>query len=164
MPRHPNIMAPAQTFVTICNPGDDKPVVCGSLHAFLPNGTLASHIEKNNKSGERIPLSRKALWCHQMTAAIAHTHFVAHTYHMDIKPGNFLLDAHFRLVLIDWEQSDAFVTTAAPEIDGTWDVEQVPAAAAAAENTTTTLRYTKYTGPERRNMPETTPGDNGWNV
>lgn len=159
MPRHPNIMAPAQTFVTIRKSGDDRPVVCGSLYPFLPNGTLASHIEKNNKSGERIPLSRKALWCYQMAAAIAHTHFVAHTYHMDIKPGNFLLEADFHLVLIDWEQSDAPVTTAAPEIDGTWDVEEVP-----AEDPTTTLRYTKYTGPERRNMPETTPGDNGWNV
>ena len=159
MPCHPNIMSPAQTLVIICKPGDDRPVVCGSLHPFLPNGTLASHIEKNKKSGERIPLSRKALWCYQMAAAIAHTHFVAHTYHMDIKPGNFLLDADSHLVLIDWEQSDAPITTAAPEVDGTWDVEEVP-----AENTTTTLRYTKYTGPERRNMPETTPGDNGWNV
>lgn len=70
-----------------------------------------------------------------------------------------MLDADFHLVLIDWEQNDAPVTTAAPEIDGTWDVEEV-----LAENATPTLRYTKYTGPERRNMPETTPGGNGWNV
>lgn len=31
----------------------------------------------------------------------SHTHFVAHTYHMDINPGNFLLDADSSLVLID---------------------------------------------------------------
>ncbi|PVH69878.1 hypothetical protein DL98DRAFT_438076, partial [Cadophora sp. DSE1049] len=43
-----------------------------------------------------------------------------------------------------------------PEIDGTWDVEEIPAEGA--------LRYTKYTGPERRNMPVTTPGGNGWNA
>ncbi|KAI9748037.1 MAG: hypothetical protein M4579_007326 [Chaenotheca gracillima] len=92
-------------------------------------------------------------------AAVAHTHFVAHTYHMDIKPRNLLLDADLNLVLIDWEQSDAPVTTAAPEIDSTWDVEEIP-----AEGLTTTLRYSKYTGQERRNMPVTTPGDNGWNV
>jgi len=159
MPRHPNIMAPAQTLVTTSKPGNDRPFVCGSLYPFLPNGSLASHIEKNNESGERIPLSCKAQWCYQMASAIAHTHFVAHTYHMDIKPGNFLLDADYSLVLIDWEQSDAPVTTAAPEIDGTWDVEEIP-----GEGLTTTLRYTKYTGPERRNMPVTTPGDNGWNV
>ena len=159
MPPHPNIMAPAKALVTICKNGDDMPVVCGTLHEFFPNGNLGSHIEKSNDSGERIPLSRKALWCYQMAAAIAHTHFVARTYHMDIKPGNFMLDANNHLVLIDWEQSDAPVTTAAPEIDGTWDVEEIP-----AEDQTTTLRYTKYTGPERRNMPENTPGNNGWNV
>ncbi|KAI1175975.1 kinase-like domain-containing protein [Nemania sp. FL0916] len=158
MPRHPNIIGPAQIVVTICKHGDDRPFVCGSLYPFLPNGSLASHIEKNNASGERIALSCKAQWCYQMAAAVAHTHFVAHTFHMDLKPGNFLLDADSSLVLIDWEQSDAPVTTAAPEIDGTCDVEEIPA------GSTTTLRYIKYTGPERRNMPITTPGDNGWNV
>ena len=159
MPPHPNIMVPAHSLVTICKPGDDRSVVRGTLHAFLPNGDLGSHIEENNDSGTRIPLSRKALWCYQMAAAIAHTHFVAHTYHMDVKPGNFLLDADLHLVLIDWEQSDAPITTAAPEIDGSWDVEEI-----TAEDQTNTLRYTKYTGPERRNMPETMPGSSGWNV
>ncbi|KFY34393.1 hypothetical protein V494_06808 [Pseudogymnoascus sp. VKM F-4513 (FW-928)] len=94
-----------------------------------------------------------------MAAAVAHTHFVAHTYHMDIKPGNFLLDEERNLVLIDWEQSGAPVTTAAPEIDGTWDVQEIP-----MEGQRNTLQYTKYTGPERRNMPINTPGNNGWNV
>jgi serine/threonine protein kinase len=159
MPRHPNIMAPAQILVTICKPGDDRPFVCGSLYPFLPNGSLASYIEKSDESGERISPSYKAYWCYQMVAAIAHTHFVAHTYHMDIKPDNFLLDTNFNLTLIDWEQCDASITTAAPEIDGTWDVEEIPAEVPTA----TTLRYTKYIGPDRRNMPATTPGDNGWN-
>ncbi|KAI1076824.1 kinase-like domain-containing protein [Whalleya microplaca] len=158
MPRHPNIMPPAQTLVTICKPGDDKPFVCGSLYPLLPNGSLDKHIERSNESRERIPLSCKAKWCYQMAAALAHTHFVAHTYHMDIKPGNFLLDADSNLVLIDWEQCDAPISTAAPEIDGTWDVEEIP------EDQTTTLRYTKYTGPDRRNMPLTTPGESGWNT
>ena len=45
----------------------------------------------------------------QMAAAVEHTHLVAHTYHMDIKPGNFLLDEDSNLVLIDWEQSRAHV-------------------------------------------------------
>ena len=160
MPPHPNIMTPAKALVTICKTGDDRPVVCGTLHALLPNGNLGSHIESNNDAGERIPPSCKALWCYQMALAIAHTHFVAHTYHMDIKPGNFLLNANHHLVLIDWEQIDAPITTAAPEIDGTWDVKEIP----AAEGTTPTLRYTKYTGPARRNMPESTPGSSGWNV
>lgn len=158
MPRHPNIIAPAQSLVTVCKPGDDRPFVCGTLYPFLPNGNLAGHIQRNNASAKRISLLRKVQWCYQMVVAIAHTHFVAHTYHMDIKPGNFLLNADYSLVLIDWEQSDTPITTAAPEIDGTWDVEEIPV------GLTTALRYTKYTGPERRNMPVTTPGDNGWNV
>ncbi|OBT84648.1 hypothetical protein VE02_07064 [Pseudogymnoascus sp. 03VT05] len=78
---------------------------------------------------------------------------------MDVKPGNFLLDEDSNLVLIDWEQNGAPVTTAAPEIGGTWDVEEIP-----SEGQNTTLRYTKYTGPERRNMPMTTQGNHGWNV
>lgn len=90
-----------------------------------------------------------------MTAAVAHTHLVAHTFHMDIKPGNFIIDDNNNVVLIDWEQSDAPVSTAAPEIDGTWDVEQMPDGS---------LLYKKYTGLERRNMPESTPGHSGWNI
>jgi serine/threonine protein kinase len=156
MPSHPNIMSPTQTLVTICKQGDDRPFVCGSLYPFIPKGTLASNIEQSNHYGRRIPLSQWAQWCYQMAAAIAHTHHVAHTYHMDIKPGNFLLDEDSNLVLIDWEQSDAPVTTAAPEVDGTWDVEEI-----RSEGQNTTLRYTKYTGPERRNMPITTPGNHG---
>jgi serine/threonine protein kinase len=156
LPPYPNIMAPTQTLVTICKHGDDRPFVCGSLYPFIPNGTLASNIDQSNQYDRKIPPSQKAQWCYQMAAAVAHTHFVAHTYHMDIKPGNFLLDEDSNLVLIDWEQSDAPVTTAAPEIDGTWDVEEIPGEGA--------LRYTKYTGPERRNMPLTTPGNSGWNT
>ena len=61
MPPHLNIMAFAHFLVTICKPGDDRPVVCGTLYAFLSNGNLDRHIEKNNESRERIPLSRNAL-------------------------------------------------------------------------------------------------------
>ncbi|EPE34282.1 Protein kinase-like (PK-like) [Glarea lozoyensis ATCC 20868] len=159
MPRHPNIMAPAQTLVTVCKPGDTVPFVCGTLYPVLSNGDLAAYIEKSNETGQRIPATKKAKWCYQMAAAVAHTHFDAKTYHMDLKPGNFLIDNDWNLVLIDWEQSDAPVTTAAPEIDGTWDVEEVQ-----VQNSKTFLQYTNYTGPERKNMPDTTPDDNGWNV
>ncbi|CAG8961774.1 hypothetical protein HYFRA_00006317 [Hymenoscyphus fraxineus] len=147
MPPHPNIMKPAQILVTVSRSGDDRPIVCGSLYPFLQNGTFASHIQMN-----------KAQWCYEMASAIAHTHLVAHTYHMDIKPGNFRLDDNNNLVLIDWEQNDALVTTAAPEVDGTWDVEQT------GEGETSTLQYKEYSGPKRRNMPLTTPGDKGWNT
>ncbi|KAH8744314.1 kinase-like domain-containing protein [Diaporthe sp. PMI_573] len=163
MPGHPNILPPPQNLVTVSRPVANTPVVCGSLYPFYPNGSLAGKIEESNAAGKRIPLLLKAQWCHQMAAALAHTHFVARTYHMDVKPGNFILDEDSNLVLIDWEQSDAPVTTAAPEIDGTWDAEEVQVQAADGMSSKA-LRYTKYQGPERRNMPETTPGDNGWNV
>lgn len=156
MPPHFNIMAPTHSLVTIYKPRNDRPVVYSTLHALLSNGNLSKHIEKNTESRERISLS---LWCYQMAAAIAHINFVAHTYHMGIKPGDFLLDVNLHLVLIDWEQSDALITTAAPEIDSTWDVEEI-----SAEGETITLRYTKYTGSKRRNMPETTSGNSGWNL
>lgn len=68
---------------------------------------------------EDVPLRQLALWCHQMTAALAHAHLSAHTFHMDIKPGNMLTADDNRLVLINWEQSDG----SCPEADGTWDVE-----------------------------------------
>ncbi|KAK1250107.1 hypothetical protein MKX08_010110, partial [Trichoderma sp. CBMAI-0020] len=87
---------------------------------------------------------------------------VTHTYHMDIKPGNFILDNQENLVLIDWEQNGAPATTLAPEADGTWDVEEQD----SKDSGSMKLVYTKYTGPERRNMPEGSGQEsfNVWNV
>lgn len=48
MTPHPNVISPAQTLVTICKEGDDRPLVCGSLYPFIPKGTLAGNIEHNN--------------------------------------------------------------------------------------------------------------------
>jgi serine/threonine protein kinase len=79
-----------------------------------------------------------------MSLAIAHTHRVLHTSHMDIKPANFLLDDNDNLILIDWEQVSAPPSTLAPEADGTWDVREQHGK----------LVYTKYMGPPRRNMPD----------
>jgi thiamine kinase-like enzyme len=49
-----------------------------------------------------------------MSLAIAHTHRVMRTFHMDIKPGNLIVDDEENLLLIDWEQSGAPATTLAP--------------------------------------------------
>ena len=64
----------------------------------------------------------KKSWCAQMVVAVKHAHYVGRTYHMDIKPGNFLISDEDSLVLIDWEQSDGPPTTVAPEADGQWEV------------------------------------------
>ncbi|CAF9904904.1 MAG: hypothetical protein GOMPHAMPRED_002982 [Gomphillus americanus] len=86
-----------------------------------------------------------------------------HTFHMDIKPGNFIVNDEESLLLIDWEQSGAPATTLAPEADGTWDVNEKNT---DEERRVTKLIYTKYTGPDRRNMPEGSGQEsfNVWNV
>ena len=128
----------------------------GHLSTFFARGSLASVIEAANSSGEAIPRQKQAKWCHQMSVALAHAHGDMGTYHMDIKPGNFILNDDEDVFLIDWEQSGAPASTLSPEADGTWDVLE------EADK----LIYTKYIGPERRNMPEGGGREsfNVWNV
>lgn len=125
MPLHPNILGPPQSLVSTTTPGSDRPTICGSVYPLDSHGTLADKIMASNAVGERIPLRTKAKWRLQMTAALVHTHTVAKTFHMDFKPGNFLVNNDADPVPIDWEKSDAAVTIAAPEIDGTWDAEEI---------------------------------------
>lgn len=162
-PTHPNILPAPQIMVTIWDEAHKRNVVCGCLFPFYHNGDIAGKIDDSNASGIRIASHLKAKWCQQMAAAVAHTHYVAHTFHMDIKPGNFVLDNDSNALLIDWEQSDAPVTTAAPEIDGSWDAQEIEETTADG-SIAVRVKYSKYDGPERRNMPENTPGNKGWNV
>ncbi len=150
IPPHPNIQLPPKMLVSARSSEHDS-ILVGHLSIFLPRGDLRTVITAANDIGTRISLQKKAKWCHQMSLAIAHTHRVMRNFHMDIKPGNFLVSDEDGLVLIDWEQSGAPASTLAPEADGTWDVtEQETDGGKRA----TKLVYTKYTGPERRNMPE----------
>lgn len=141
--------------VSVRGPGL-RPTLIGHLSAFFARGALSGVIAAANEGKTRIPTQKKAKWCHQMSLAIVHTHTIMHTFHMDIKPGNFIVDDQEDPLLIDWEQSGAPATTLAPEADGTWDVKQEG----------TRLVYTKYVGPERRNMPEGGGQEtfNIWNV
>ncbi|KAK0723489.1 hypothetical protein B0T26DRAFT_640838, partial [Lasiosphaeria miniovina] len=105
-----------------------------------------------------------ARWCADMAAAVAHTHGVAHTYHKDIKPNNFVIDDDDNLVLCDWEQSDVAFSTLASEADGTWDVAVTLAPRGLA--TRPLLTYSKYAGPPRRSMEEDVVGfgDKSWHA
>ncbi|CAK7197882.1 hypothetical protein SEUCBS139899_000532 [Sporothrix eucalyptigena] len=143
MAPHPNIQAPPQLLVSTRDPKTRKTVLVGHLSPYLPRGDLAGVLEDANTKGTLIPLQRKAKWCLQLARTVDHTHNMLHTYQMDIKPGNILVDEADNIQLIDWEQSGAPATTLAPEADGTWDVHQ----------TSSKLVYTKYDGPGRRNMP-----------
>lgn len=140
------------------------PVTCGGLFPFYPGGDVATRIDESNQKGVRLPLELKAHWCANMATAIFHTHRIAKTYHMDVKPGNFVADANDNLILCDWEQHDAPATTLAPEVDGTWDVkEDLP----THQGKRPQLKYTKYCGAPRRNVDEDVLGDapwHSWNV
>ncbi|KAJ0288079.1 hypothetical protein COL940_002221 [Colletotrichum noveboracense] len=163
IPKHPNVLPAPSKLVTY---GSQGGVVCGTLQPFYVGGDLGSRIENSNALRSRIPLATKVRWCTDMAAAVAHTHRQAKTYHMDIKPGNFLIDQDGNLVLGDWEQTDAPTTTIAPEADGTWDVEMEEEGGGPAGNgwNRPRLQYTKYEGPPRRNTEEDVLGDYPWNT
>ncbi|KAI0105310.1 kinase-like domain-containing protein [Nemania sp. FL0031] len=168
MPAHPNIL-PAPLFLVTVDQGAEK-LVCGTIQPLYVGGDVRSSIEASNYKGQRLPLELKAHWCQNMAAALLHTHRVAKSYHMDIKPGNFLIDEHQNLVLCDWEQTDAPSTTLAPEADGTWDVMEDDVMGTGDGVTEKgdckrrRLRYTKYDGPPRRNVPEDALGDAAWHA
>ena len=157
MPPHPNIVSPPRIIAVTGNPEDEgRPLVCGTLYPFMARGTLDDQIMRCKKNEGHLRLGEKARFCLQMSLAIAHTHHTAHTYHMDIKPANVLVDDQGNTILIDWEQSGAPLYTLAPEANGEWDVDEVDGPDALPR-----LVYTKYEGPIRVNLPMGRPT---WNV
>ena len=165
LPKHPNIIPPSHTFVTVSKIGDDQQAfICGTLYPFMEHGTLDDQVQAANANGARLPLINKAAWCFQMASAVSHTHYTAHSFHMDIKPANFLLDSHRDILLIDWEQSGAALYTLAPEADGSWDVKEAEIEtldSGVADSAQPKLVYEKYCGPDRENLAWGRPK---WNV
>lgn len=99
-----------------------------------------------------------------MASAIAHTQFTAHTFHMDIKPANLVLNSRKELMLIDWEQSGAALYTLAPEADGSWNVKEARTGSSyrrSEDSAEPKLVYEKYCGPDRENLAWGRPK---WNV
>lgn len=146
---HPNIVAPATTFVTATEISE-KPrqaFICGTLSPYMYNGTLNDQVKEARDTESPLLLAEKGKWCFQMVSAIAHTHHLCETYHNDIKPSNFLIDDNRDLILIDWAQSGASRCTIAPEADGSYDVEAQP------DSPTDKRLYKKYEDPERENQP-----------
>ncbi|ROT38519.1 kinase-like protein [Sodiomyces alkalinus F11] len=157
MPPHPNILSPPPIIAVAGLSGDEgKALVCGTLYPFMARGTLDDQVTRCKKDGMRLSLRDKARWCLQISSAVAHTHHTAHTYHMDIKPANILVDDQGNTILIDWEQSGAPLYTLAPEANGEWDVDEV-----GGLGTPSKLVYTQYQGPVRVNLPRGRPL---WNV
>ena len=165
LPKHQNVVSRPNKLVTIRHIGDDREAyVCGALYSFMKNGTLDDQVQYANANNGRISLLEKARWCLQMASALAHTQFTAHTFHMDIKPANFLVNADRDLVLADWEQSGAWQFSLAPEADGYWDVkyaESISSYDTGSALSAPKLIYEKYCGPERENLAWGRPK---WNV
>ena len=165
LPKHPNIMPPPNTLVTVRKIGDDQQAfICGALYPFMEHGSLDDQIENTKATEARLPLINKAAWCFEMASAIAHAQFMAHTFHMDIKPANFVLNSWKDLILIDWEQSGAALYTLAPEADGSWDVKEARIGSSyrgGADPAEPKLVYEKYCGPDRKNLAW---GGPEWNV
>jgi hypothetical protein len=103
-PRHPNIQRPPVVLVTArpsANSDDEaEPVIAGQLSCFSYRGNLADYIAASYESGKRIRLEIMAMWCRDMARAVAHTHLAMRTYHMEIKPSNFIIDHGNNLVLV----------------------------------------------------------------
>lgn len=150
MAPHPNIQPNPQMVLT-----SNTEVEPCFLYPFMAQGTLDTQVTAAQEQGRRLRLQDKARWALQMSRAVLHTHHVAKTYHMDIKPANFLIDDHGNAILIDWEQSGAPLYTLAPEANGEWDVAEV------TDGDVSHLVYTKYKGPKRENLPGGRPA---WNV
>lgn len=143
MPPHPNIQPPPHVIAVAGDQKDQgQKLLCGTLYRFMACGTLDDQVMRCKSNGTRIELQDKALWCFQLSSALAHTHHVGHTYHMDIKPANVVVDDHGNAILIDWEQSGAPLCTLTPEANGDWDVEEMYQSGASSK-----LVYTYYNGP-----------------
>ena len=158
MPEHPNVVRPPDALVVAkeMNNGNQNELLCGALFPIIGDSNLDDEVEKSKTVDSHLILSEEAKWLFQMSSAIAHTHLAAHTFHMDIKPSNFVGSKENRdLILIDWEQSGAPLCTLAPEADGTWDVEE------RKPLNDGLLVYKKYTGPKRENLPWSQPN---WNI
>jgi thiamine kinase-like enzyme len=107
MPSHPNVIKPTDTVVVSTDiVNHHEGFVCSTLYPVMRNGSLDEKVVQSERAGTHLAPKDKAR-CRQIASPIYHPHFVAHTYYMDIKLVNLLLDDHLNLILIDWEQSGA---------------------------------------------------------
>ncbi|KAK2010951.1 phosphotransferase enzyme family protein [Colletotrichum eremochloae] len=160
LPAHPNIM-PCPRALVVVRGGDGRDRICGFLQPAMEKDSMDEQVMRANRAGRRIPPALKAKWCHQMALAIRHTHRVAGTFHMDLKPGNILVDDDDNLRLIDWEQSGFSMFTHPPEVTVDQEAEEASTSAGTGTAARPRILYNPRAGPPRKNQKWGFPD---WNV
>lgn len=112
MPPHPNIIP--RPPILVSTPTSPERI-CGFLQPFRAKQTISEEISLANKKRLRIPPSTKAKWCLGIAEGIMHTHRVAKTFHMDMKPANVLIEDDDTVRIIDWQQQGMCRATHPPE-------------------------------------------------
>lgn len=112
MPPHPNIIPRPPTLVT--TPTSPQRIY-GFLQPFRAKQTISVQIDLANKKRVRIPPLTKAKCCLGIAEGILHTHRVAKTFHMDMKPANVLIEDDDTVRIIDWQQQGMCRATRPPE-------------------------------------------------
>lgn len=112
MPPHPNIIP--RPPILVSTPAAPKRIY-GFLQSFRPKQTISEQVGLANKKRLRIPLLTKAKWCLGIAEGILHTHRVAKTFHMDMKPANVLVEDDDTVRIIDWQQQGMCRATHPPE-------------------------------------------------
>lgn len=111
IPAHPNIVRPCGYIIRRIGSAD---FVCGILAEYYTGGNLEDIIDAQVVTP--VLFSRKIKWAAQICSAIRHIHYVAHTYHGNLKLGNAVLDGQDDVKLIDFEQMRANSRGLAPEM------------------------------------------------
>lgn len=112
MPPHPNIIQrPPILVLTPTSPER----ICGFLQPFRAKQTIDHQVRLANEKRLRIPLLTKAKWCLGIAEGNLHTHRVAKTFHMDMKPSNVLVEDDDTVRIIDWQQNGMCRATHPPE-------------------------------------------------
>uniref|UniRef100_L2G659 Camk family protein kinase n=1 Tax=Colletotrichum fructicola (strain Nara gc5) TaxID=1213859 RepID=L2G659_COLFN len=143
LPPHPNIMPRPRILPVRARDSVDEQVL------------------RANKANTRLPLGLRAKWCYQMALAIQHTHQVAGSYHMDLKPGNMLVDGDDNVRLIDWEQSGVSMFTHPPEVAIDQEAEESSILNNNKKKNKPRIIYTPHEGAPRKNQKWGFPD---WNV
>lgn len=113
MSPHPNII-PRPPILVVSGPNAG---VFGFLQPWRAKETLESQILDANKKGDRIPLHVKTKWCLELANVLAWIHRELGSFHMDMKPGNILVEDDNTLRIIDWQQQGVSRFTGPPEAE-----------------------------------------------